>query len=188
MLSKSGIGWNDTEHMLDATNEAWEALLKVDIVFELCDTSVDHTIKTGVKYFFGTDRATGGLAESFSDAVQGVLNITEVVLNDVAVYIEEIFRPFEGDGESMSINHSTPSNTNTGTKMKSKKRKQTIEGDNKIVDAINKLADITKEQMSTFLKEMVVENNLVESQVTNYMDNVLVTLETITELTLDEKV
>ncbi|XP_075499391.1 uncharacterized protein LOC142537781 [Primulina tabacum] len=30
MLAKIGIGWNHTENMLDATNEAWEAQLKVD--------------------------------------------------------------------------------------------------------------------------------------------------------------
>lgn len=29
MLAKSEIDWNDTENMIDATNEAWEAILKV---------------------------------------------------------------------------------------------------------------------------------------------------------------
>ncbi|XP_075488568.1 uncharacterized protein LOC142527610 [Primulina tabacum] len=187
MLAKSGIGWNHTENMLDATNEAWEAQLKVD------DSVHVMRYKRWPYYedwceIFGNDKATGSRAESFVAAVHGVLNLTEQVRNDVEVEMEDIYRLVEGDGESMSVKHTSPSTPSVGSKVKSKKRKKISEGDDKIVVAINNLADITKESMTNLIKEMAAEKKLAESQMTTAMDSVLETLQTITELTSDEKV
>ncbi|XP_073030347.1 uncharacterized protein [Primulina eburnea] len=164
MLAKSGIGWNQTENMLAATNEAWEAQLKVDNNVRVMRYKRWPYYEDWCE-IFGNDRATGSRAESFLAAVNDVLNLEEQVPNDVQVHMEDMYRPMEGDGESMSVNNSTPSNPSVGTKVKSKKRKKITEGDDKIVVAINNLADITKETMSNLIKQMAAEKKLAESQI-----------------------
>lgn len=100
--------------------------------------------------------------------------------------MEDIYRPVEGDGESMSVTHTPPSNTSGGTKLKSRKRKQIDQSDDHIVAAINNLAEITKGTMSDLIKELAAEKKLAESQITNAMYSVLDTIQTISDLTADE--
>lgn len=62
-----------------------------------------------------------------------------------------------------------------------------MEVDDEIVAAINNLAEITKETMSTLIKEMVADKELANKHINNAMDNVLETLQTIPELNYDIK-
>ncbi|XP_073017154.1 uncharacterized protein [Primulina eburnea] len=182
LLAKSGIGWNETENMIDATNEAWDAILKVDNSARVMRYKRWPHYKDWCE-IFGYDRATGDRVETFSAVVQDVLNMTENEPIDMEFGMDDLYRPLEGDGESMSVAQSLPSNTKRVSKSRTKKRNQLDDVDNQIVAAINNLADITKETMSSLIKEMSSE-----SKIEFAMENVLATLGTIPELTSDEKV
>ncbi|XP_073042214.1 uncharacterized protein [Primulina eburnea] len=182
MLSRSGIGWNDTENMIDATNEAWDAILKVDNSVRVLRYKRWPHYKDWCE-IFGYDRATGERVETFSAVVHDVLNMTEHEPIGMEFGIDDFYRPLEGDGESMSVAQTLSSNPTGVSKNRSKKRKQLDEVDNQIVAAINNLADITKETMSNLIKEMASD-----SKIENATDSVLATLGTIPELTSDDKV
>ncbi|XP_073026832.1 uncharacterized protein [Primulina eburnea] len=206
MLARSGIGWNDTENMIDATNEAWDAILKVTKFFYIFKfyisyvyvittniLQVDNSVRV-LRYkrwphykdwceIFGYDRATGDRVETFSAVVHDVLNMPEHEPIDMEFGMDDFYRPVEGDGESMSVAQTLSSNPTGVSKVRSKKRKQLDEVDNQIVAAINNLADITKETMSNLIKEMASD-----SKIENATDSVLATLGTIPELTSDDKV
>ncbi|XP_075480368.1 uncharacterized protein LOC142521066 [Primulina tabacum] len=182
MLAKSGIGWNDTENMIDATNEAWDAILKVDNNARVMRYKRWPHYKDWCE-IFGYDRATGDRVETFSAVVQDVLNMTENEPIDMEFGMDDFYRPLEGDDESMFVAQTLPSNPKGVSKLRTKKRKQLDDVDNQIVAAINNLADITKETMSNLIKKMSSE-----SKIEYAMDNVLATLGTIPELTSYEKV
>ncbi|XP_075486572.1 uncharacterized protein LOC142526207 [Primulina tabacum] len=182
MLSKSGIGWNDTENMIDATNEAWDAIVKVDNSVRVMRYKRWPHYKDWCE-IFGYDRATGDRVETFSAVVHDVFNITEHEPIDMEFGMDEFYRPLKGDGESMSVGQSVPSNPTGVSKVRSKRRKKLDEVDNQIVAAINNLADITKETMSNLIKEMSSDSKIEDA-----MDSVLATLGTIRELNSDDKV
>ncbi|XP_073042249.1 uncharacterized protein [Primulina eburnea] len=75
MLSRSGVGWNETEKTIDATDEAWDVFVKSD------NNSCTMRYKSW-PYFnewceiFGNDRATGERSVGFTAAVQAVLNMS----------------------------------------------------------------------------------------------------------------
>ncbi|XP_073151862.1 uncharacterized protein [Henckelia pumila] len=100
ILSTSGIGWNDTDKMIDAPDEEWATLVKI----------------------FGKYRATGHNAEGFVDAVQDVLtqtqtsneNYIDLGLNDIPC------SDFEDDVNSRSTKKPT---RESSIKKISKKRK-----------------------------------------------------------------
>ncbi|XP_075504372.1 uncharacterized protein LOC142541796 [Primulina tabacum] len=182
MLAKSGIDWNDTENTIDATNEAWDTILKVDNSARVMRYKRWPHYKDWCE-IFGYDRATGDRVETISVVVHDVLNMIENESIDMEFGMDDFYRPLEEDGESMSVAQTLPSNPKEVSKVRSKKRKRLDDVDNQIVAAINNLADITKETISNLIKEMSSE-----SKIEYAMDNVLATLGTIPELTSDEKV
>ncbi|KAG8377625.1 hypothetical protein BUALT_Bualt08G0052500 [Buddleja alternifolia] len=102
MLSKSGIGWNDTTKMVEANDDAWDGYVK--------------------------DRATGEQDEDFVEAVNHVLNDTnhrDKDTNhrdkDVLDGLETINEGFEGKTETMSI--CQPMSSVSAKKKAGKKRK-----------------------------------------------------------------
>ncbi|XP_073029208.1 uncharacterized protein [Primulina eburnea] len=156
LLSKSGVGWNDTEKTIEASNDIWEALIKADNNAR----SLRH--KKWIYYhdwceIFGNERATGERAEHFTAAVQEVLTMTPEVPNNVGMSVDDLFYVDEGATESMS--HSlTPSSRPTSTaNSKGKKRKQVDDDDTAIVEAINNFAMITKETMTDLIKHLATE-------------------------------
>ncbi|XP_073153602.1 uncharacterized protein [Henckelia pumila] len=191
MLAKSGIGWNDTDHMIDATNEAWEALLKVD------NTVRAMRYKRWPHYqdwceIFGNDRANGDKVETYIEIAQDVVNMAEQFTNSVEVGMDDVYHPiFEDAAESRSVTH-TPSptpNPNGGTKPKKRKHKVMNEGDDEIVSALNNIASLTKEAMSDLVKEMASDSKKEEAnRLDNAMDNVLEKLQTVPGLTSCDKV
>ncbi|CAA0830000.1 Unknown protein [Striga hermonthica] len=71
MLSRSGVGWNESTMMVECTDEAWSECLKVDANAR----SMRH--KSWPYYYdwieiFGKDRATGHQAEDLFDATSNV--------------------------------------------------------------------------------------------------------------------
>ncbi|XP_073021718.1 uncharacterized protein [Primulina eburnea] len=102
ILSKSGVGWNDTEKTIEASNEIWESLIKVD------NTARSMRHKRWMYYhdwceIFGNDRAVGDKAEHFAAAVQVVLTMTPELPNNVGMSLDELFSVDEGGAESTSV-------------------------------------------------------------------------------------
>ncbi|XP_073053831.1 uncharacterized protein [Primulina eburnea] len=143
LLSKSRIGWNETKKMIDATNEAWEPLEKID--------SSVH----GMRYrswpfyidwceIFGSDRATGEQSESFVDAVQeDALNLGNTDGVAVDVGLEKLFDGFEDNADSILVSAPIFSVATIGKKLIGKKRIRSAEIEDRIVDAMNNFSDMT---------------------------------------------
>ncbi|XP_073015632.1 uncharacterized protein [Primulina eburnea] len=182
MLSRSGIGWNETEKRIEATDETWDSFVKVD-------SSVRTWRYKTWPYFpdwceiFGNDRATGQHAESFAEALQGVLNMTDD--NDIVpedkIGPTLLFDETEEAGESMSVSNA-PSVNKVGCKSKNtKKRKKQSEGGDLFIAAINNFTEMSRSTMNEFVKRIGVEYDTV-----NATKDVFSVLETIPELSEDE--
>ncbi|XP_073305122.1 uncharacterized protein [Primulina huaijiensis] len=144
LLSKSGIGWNGIEKMIDATNEAWELLEKMD-------SSVHGMRYRSWPYYndwceiFGRDRSTGERSESFADAVQeDDLNLGNTDGAAVGVGLEKLLDGFEDNADSISISDPIFSDATSGKKSVGKKRKRSAEIEDRIFDAMNKFSDMTQ--------------------------------------------
>ncbi|XP_073034819.1 uncharacterized protein [Primulina eburnea] len=187
LLSKSGVGWNDTEKTIEASNETWEALTKAD------NNAQTMRHKRWMYYhdwceIFGNDRAIGDKAEHFSAAVQEVLTMTPEVPNNIGMSLEELFSVDEGGAESMSVSLTPSSRPASIANAKGKKRKQVDVDDDSIIEAINNFAIITKDTMTDLIKQLSKEKDAEDEKMSNAQDNVLKVMETIPELSEDEKV
>ncbi|XP_073027012.1 uncharacterized protein [Primulina eburnea] len=187
LLSKSGVGWNDTEKTVEASNDIWEAVIKADHNAR----SMRH--KRWTYYhdwceIFGNDRATGDKAEHFTAAVQEILTMTPELPNDAGTNLEAFFSVNEGGDESISVSVTPSSRPTSAANSKRKKRKHVDAADDAIVEAINNFANITKDTMNDLIKQLATQKEADEEKMRNAQDNVLKVMETITELTEDEKV
>ncbi|XP_075477636.1 uncharacterized protein LOC142518711 [Primulina tabacum] len=182
LLSKSGVGWNDTDNTIDATDETWESIVKHDPSFRaMRHKQWMHFNDWGE--IFGNDRATGEHSKNFENALQQVLKLSEEIPNEEFIGETRTFIPFDGADDSLSETHTPTSKTNAGTSSKSKKRKHTSEHDESIVEAINNLAHITKDTMSQLIKQISADNKISDVQ-----DTVLDALQGLTDLSEDEQV
>ncbi|XP_073037541.1 uncharacterized protein [Primulina eburnea] len=187
LLSKSGVGWNETEKTIEASNDIWDALIKAD------NNTRSMRHKRWPYYhdwceIFGNDRATGDKAEHFAAAVQEILTLTPEVPNNIGMSLEEMFSVHEGGDESISVSVTPSSRPTSDAKTKGKKRKNVEDSDDAIVQAINNFADITKETMKDLFKQLGKQKEDEDEKMRNDQDNVLKVMETIAELTEDEKV
>ncbi|XP_073039123.1 uncharacterized protein [Primulina eburnea] len=184
MLSRSGIGWNETEKRIEATDESWDSFVKAD-------SSVRTWRYKTWPYFpdwceiFGNDRATGQHAESFAEALQGVLNMSDD--NDNLPKDNfgptNMFHETEEAGESMSVSNA-PSVNKVGTKSKNnRKRKKHSEGEQLFIDAINNFTEMSRSTMNEFVKRIGVEYDVL-----NATKDVFDVLESIPELSEDDVV
>ncbi|KAG6511314.1 hypothetical protein ZIOFF_029373 [Zingiber officinale] len=186
ILSKSGVGWNDTEKTIEASNETWDALIMVDNNAR----AMKHkrwTYYNNWCEIFGNDRATGENSEHFTSAVQDVLNKMNVeVPNSIGMNLEDLFPLDEGAAESMFVSVTPSSKPTASVQSKGKKWKQVDDGDDAIVEAINNFADITKNTMRELIKQLATEAS--DEKMSIAQDKVLDAMEKISELTEDEKV
>ncbi|XP_073153626.1 uncharacterized protein [Henckelia pumila] len=182
MLSRSGIGWNETEKRIEASDEAWESFVKAD-------SSVrTWRYKTWPYYpdwceIFGNDRATGENAESFADALQGILNMTDEIVADEQIEINNVFPAFEDASESMSVSKPASINHSTSKSKGTKKRKKSSDDEELFIEAINNFTEMSRSTMTEFVKRIGVEYDAV-----NATKDVFDVLEAITELTSDKVV
>ncbi|XP_073017257.1 uncharacterized protein [Primulina eburnea] len=137
---------------------------------------------------FGNDRTTGEKAEHFVAAVQEVLTMTPEVANDTGMNMDALFSVREGGDESISVSVTPSSRPTSAAQSKSKKRKIVDAADDAIVEAINNFATITKDTMTDLIKQLATQKEAVHEKMRNDQDNVLKVMETIPELTEDEKV
>ncbi|XP_073136851.1 uncharacterized protein [Henckelia pumila] len=182
MLSRSGIGWNDTDKVIEASNEAWEEFVKSDNNARLMRNKSWPFFNDWCE-IFGNDRAAGSYVEPFAAAVQDVLNINTDVSTDVEYVATDFFNVTEGAGESISVSQSPLSNATSNRKGDSKKRKKNVESDDGIVNAINNLADITKSTMSDLVKQLGTDEKIAA-----LLDNAFDALGHMTEINMDDKV
>ncbi|XP_073060273.1 uncharacterized protein [Primulina eburnea] len=182
MLSRSGIGWNETEKRIEANDETWDSFVKTD-------SSVRTWRYKTWPYFpdlceiFGNDRATGQHAESFAEALQGVLNMTDD--NDIVpedkIGPNVIFQETEEAGESMSVSNAPSVNKVCNKSKNTKKRKKHSDGEELFIDAINNFTEMSRATMTEFVKRIGVEYDTV-----NATKDVFAVLESIPELVPDE--
>ncbi|KZV58540.1 hypothetical protein F511_12367 [Dorcoceras hygrometricum] len=205
LLGRSGVGWNDTEHTVEASDETWDTIIKVTtisfftITFSvamhntmLC-TQMDSTFRTmrhkhWTHYpdwceIFGNDRATGEHSQSFENALKDVLKLNDDVPSDLQYGDAFAIDTQHGDDDSISETTTPSSKPKDASTSKKRKRKQINEVDDAIVTAINNLADITKVTMNDLVKHLSAPDNLSDAQ-----DVVLDALQGMSELSEDEQV
>ncbi|KZV43361.1 hypothetical protein F511_19237 [Dorcoceras hygrometricum] len=182
LLGKSGVGWNDTDNTVEATDETWDTIIKTDSTFR----TMRH--KQWTHYpdwceIFGNDRATGEHSQSFENALKDVLKLNDDVPNDLQFGDAFASDTQHGDDDSISETTTPSSKPKVATTSKKRKRKQINEVDEAIVTAINNLADITKVTMTDLVKHLSGPDNLADAQ-----DVVLDALQGMSELSEDEQV
>ncbi|KZV57242.1 hypothetical protein F511_03486 [Dorcoceras hygrometricum] len=182
LLGKSGVGWNDTDNTIEATDETWATIIKTDSSFR----TMRH--KQWMHYpdwceIFGNDRATGEHSQSFQNALKDVLKLNDDVATDLQFGDAFVDITSHGEDDSISETNTPSSKPKVATTSTKRKRKQDNEIDESIVAAINNLADITKVTMNDLVKQIAGPQNLAESQ-----DLVLAALQGMPEITEDEQV
>lgn len=182
ILTKSGIGWNDIDNTIDATDETWEALIKSDQSLR----TMRHKQWTHYNDWceiFGNDRATGEHAKNFDHALQDVLKLYSDVPNESLIGDTPTSPFVEVAADSISETHTPASKPCTSASSKRNKRKKITDIDDSIVEAINNLAHITRDTMADLVKQLATEEKISDAQ-----DVVLEAVERIKELSDEEKV
>ncbi|KZV48877.1 hypothetical protein F511_16684, partial [Dorcoceras hygrometricum] len=175
LLGKSGVGWNDTDNTVEATDETWETI-----------SSMRHKQWTHFPDWceiFGNDRATGEHSQIFENALKDVLKLHDDVPDEIQFADAFAFNISHGEDDSISETHTPSSKPNVATTSKKHKRKQVNEVDEAIVAAINNLANITKATTNDLVKQLAVPDNLSTTQ-----DVVLEALREMNDLSDEEQV
>ncbi|XP_073152385.1 uncharacterized protein [Henckelia pumila] len=182
MLSRSGIGWNETQKMIESSDEAWEDFVKTD-------PSVLTWRYKSWPYFadwceiFGFDRANGQRLSSFVAAVQQVLHVLDEVVAEMNVGFEHLLTEVEGGSESHSVANTPSFTTSASKKSTSKKRKQPSEVEELFIDAIKEFTIKTTEAIADLGKRLSQDYEIAMP----VSKDVLTVLQTIPGLTRDEK-
>ncbi|XP_075515735.1 uncharacterized protein LOC142550546 [Primulina tabacum] len=176
LLSKSGVGWNDSNNTVDVTDETWEALVKTDPTIR----SMRH--KQWTHYhdwceIFGNDRAIGERATNFENALHEVLNIDNELPTAAWLADTPAFNTVDDAEDSKSDTNTPSSKPKECVTSKTKKRKKTTDDEHTIVEAIKNLADITRNTMTDLIKKLDSEDKLSDAQ-----DEVLSALDGMTHL------
>ncbi|KZV52440.1 hypothetical protein F511_32153 [Dorcoceras hygrometricum] len=180
ILGKSFVWWNDTDNNIEATDETWETIIKVNMTYNTisfmlsfiirccnlrwtlasiaCDTTMYHYHDWCE--IFENYSATGEHSQTFQNALNDVLKLHDDVPNQMLF----------GDAYASATS-------------KKRKRKQANEVDESIVAAINNLADITKVTMNALVKQLTASEKKSDAQ-----DVVFDALQGMIELSKDEHV
>ncbi|XP_073062225.1 uncharacterized protein [Primulina eburnea] len=80
ILSKSGVGWNDTDKTIEATDKTWEAIIKADPrARPMRSKQWDHYHDWCE--IFGNDRATGKQADN-NAIVESINELADIITQD----------------------------------------------------------------------------------------------------------
>ncbi|XP_075486392.1 uncharacterized protein LOC142526003 [Primulina tabacum] len=181
LLSKSGVGWNDSNNTIDVTDETWETIVKTDPTLR----SMRH--KQWTHYhdwydIFGNDRATDERATNFENAIHEVLNIDNELRTAAWLAETPAFDTVDAAEDSKSETNTPSSKHKECVTSKIKKRKKGTDDEQTIVEAIKNLADITQNTMTDLIKKLASDDNLSDAQ-----DQVLNALDEMTHLSEDEQ-
>ncbi|KZV28818.1 hypothetical protein F511_06252 [Dorcoceras hygrometricum] len=134
LLGKSGVGWNETDKTVEATDETCDALIKTDSTFR----TMRHKQWTHFPDWceiFGNDRATGEHSQSFQNALKDVLNLKDDVPNEAKFGDAFAGNTSHGDDDSISETNTPSSKPKVATTSKKRKRNQVNEVDNQAISA-----------------------------------------------------
>ncbi|XP_073120029.1 uncharacterized protein [Henckelia pumila] len=183
ILTRSGVGWNDAEHTIDATDETWEDIIKGDQSLR----TMRH--KQWIHFhdwceIFGNDRAAGDERMNCDNALFDVFKLSDEPLTNESTPIDTPTAPvLEVSGDSISDTPTPSSKPTSTTTSKRNKRMKVNDVDESIVKAINNFAHITDKTMSALIKEMAAEEKISAAQ-----DMVLEGVQGLTELNEEEQV
>lgn len=174
MLTRSGIGWNDTDKMIDVKDVDWNEYVKADPNARL----MRH--KSWPFYhdwceIFGKDRATGEHARGFSDMVE---DLNE---NDVDIGIEKLLHG--SCDETTSMSRSSVGRNENEKKTASKKRKSFDVGVEIITEVMNTFTDKADARL-----EQIAQRIGYAHDASNARKKVFEALENIPGFTLEERV
>ncbi|XP_073134621.1 uncharacterized protein [Henckelia pumila] len=183
ILTRSGVGWNDAEHTIDATDETWEDIIKGDQSLR----TMRH--KQWIHFhdwceIFGNDCAAGDQRLNYDNALFDVFKLPDEPVTNESIRVDTPTAPvLEVSRDSISETETPLSKPISATTSKRNKRTKVNDVDESIVKAINNFAHITKDTMSALIKEMAAEEKISDAQ-----DMVLEGLQGLTELNEEEQV
>ncbi|XP_073050959.1 uncharacterized protein [Primulina eburnea] len=180
MLTRSGIGWNDTDKMIDVKDIDWNEYVKADPNARL----MRH--KSWPFYhdwceIFGKDRATGEHAQGFSDMVEDLNDKEKQNENDVDIGIDKLLH--DSYDETTSMSRSSVGRNENEKKTASKKRKSFDVDPDIIVEMMNKFTDKADARL-----EQIAQRIGYAHDASNARKMVFEALENIPGFTLEERV
>ncbi|XP_075524049.1 uncharacterized protein LOC142556476 [Primulina tabacum] len=177
MLTRSGIGWNDTDKMIDVKDVDWNECVMADPNARL----MRH--KSWPFYYdwceiFGKNRATSGHAQGFSDMVED-LNDKEKQ-NDVDIGIDKLLH--DSYEKTTSMSRSSAGRYENEKKTASKKCKSFDVDPDTIVEMMNKFTDKADARL-----EQIAQRIGYAHDASNARKMVFEALENIPGFTLEER-
>ncbi|KAK6161405.1 hypothetical protein DH2020_004786 [Rehmannia glutinosa] len=162
MLSRSGIGWNDTTKMIEAHDEEWADYVKVDANARLMRFKSWPFYNDWVN-IFGKDRATGEYAEGFTEAVNNVLNGNGMSNPDEEPMEQfpNLFEEYNDETETMSVcqPEATPGNS-TSTKKSSGRKRKSSENEDPLVENMGTFCRNTNTRLADIAKRIGYEYDI----------------------------
>ncbi|PIN22905.1 hypothetical protein CDL12_04378 [Handroanthus impetiginosus] len=139
MLSRSGIGWNESIKIIEVTDDAWESYVKTDLNAHLM------RFKSWPYYndwceIFGKDKATGENAQDFVEAVNDILNSDAQKINHTTEECNDILEGFVEDTESMCASQV---GGNASEKKKGNRKRKLIEGQEQVYEMLGTFCEKT---------------------------------------------
>ncbi|XP_073119609.1 uncharacterized protein [Henckelia pumila] len=178
ILSTSGIGWNETDKMIDAPDDDWEEVVKNDPNAR-CMRNKSWPYYDDWCEIFGKDRANGHNAEGFIDAVQNIFYQTRPNNEKDDIELEDILR---SDFEDIKSNSSIKHIGGSFEKKNSKKRK-TVDNSENLTEVMKQFADKTDSRLGEITKCLTVAFD-----VTTATNDVFEALDGFAWLTIEAKV
>lgn len=158
LVDRTGVGWNDSTKMLEATDDMWDAAIKKDKNARLM------RYKSWPYYhdwceIFGKDRATGEQAEDVMDAVNELFNKSKDTENEKEV--TDDIHILSDDFEDAMKENSTYKSVNNDTDKRSggKKRKSTDENEG-LCDLLGNFCRSTETRLGDIARRIGYEQDV----------------------------
>ncbi|PIN10930.1 hypothetical protein CDL12_16475 [Handroanthus impetiginosus] len=150
MLSRSGIGWNESTKMIEATDDAWESYVKNDLNARLM------RYKSWPYYndwceIFGKDRATRENAQDFVETVNDILNGDAQKINQTTEEFNDHLEGFVKDTESMCASQIGGS---ASEKRKRNRKKKLKEGQDQIYEMLGTVCEKTDARLGDIARRI----------------------------------
>ncbi|KAG8372410.1 hypothetical protein BUALT_Bualt12G0063300 [Buddleja alternifolia] len=176
MIDSSGLGWNETTSMLDATDEAWEKVVKNDPNARLMRYKSWPFYRDWCEVF-GKDRAPGQGAKDIVEAIGGMSNDdnqTENLMGGEADYQENA-----GEIETTSMNEAPSSSS---SKKISKGKRKSVDYQYTVVKLLGTFVEKIGDRLGEIACNLSLEYDIILKQ-----NKVFKIVEDMEDLTEDEK-
>ncbi|PIN21579.1 hypothetical protein CDL12_05719 [Handroanthus impetiginosus] len=178
MLSRSGIGWNESTKMIEATDDAWKSYVKTDLNAHLM------RFKSWSYYndwceIFGKDRATRENAQDFVEAVNDILNGDTQKINQTTEEFNDHLKGFVEDTESMCASQIGGS---ASEKKKGNRKRNLKEGQDQIYEMLGTFCEKTDARLGD-----IARRNGHEFDISQKREEVYTAVGKVEGLNLQEK-